>query len=379
VSNSLNKLVAYLLAHDYDVLVLAPTLPRGGSAREHVGDLLPTPSYGLPFRPEYRAAFMDACTELRIAEFAPDLVHIATPDKLGFDVQRWAAKRSLPVVCSYHTRFPAYIEYYMSLLHEPVEQALWAWLKFFYGNCLQTYPPSTSTLEELKRNGFGGDIRLWPRGIDLKAFNPRYRSTALRAEWGASSRTSVILLVCRMVAEKNLALFVRVIAALRSTALDFKVVIAGDGPLLGWMRKRLPEAVFMGTMVKEDLARVYASADVFFFPSKTETLGSVTLEAMASGTAVLAGNTTGSSDIVTHMRTGLLVDPDDFEGWVRAMIGLINDPPLRRRLADGALAALAASTDTTWDRSFHMLTGYYDEVLRGQHAQQHQQADPSEN
>lgn len=364
VSKTLNKLVGDLQQRDFQVIILAPTgeIP----AMEHQGLLYPAPSVSVPFRPEYRFALgLDTCTRQLFEAFNPDIVHVATPDYLGHQVQRWAIEHDVPVVCSYHTRFNSYLPYYLgnNQLLSPVDSALWAWMRLFYGKCEHTYPPTPSVAEELEDHGVQTELRLWPRGIDLTLFNTERRSLSLRAQWGASDRTTVVLTVCRLVWEKNLQEIIDSLKLMQAHNENFVAVVVGDGPARPAMQEELPRAVFPGFLNGKNLSMAFASADIFFFPSLTETWGAVTLEAMASGLPVVVADAPGSKELVVDGKTGYVIESGKPHRWANAITELIYKPELRQRLGRNAVEAVRGSGTLTWRHATDMLVGHYKDLL----------------
>jgi glycosyltransferase involved in cell wall biosynthesis len=365
VSKTLNRLVGDLQARDYQVVVIAPVADE--PAMMHNGLLYPAPSVSVPFRPEYRLALgLDRCTREFFEAYRPDIVHIATPDYLGQQVQTWAAEQRLPVVCSYHTRFNSYLPYYVGSgnLLTPVDTAVWAWMRFFYNKCDHVYPPTPSVSQELRAHRVTSELRIWPRGIDLAMFNVGRRSPALRTSWGAASDDIlVILTVCRLVWEKNLQEIIDAIRLLEKNGEAFRTVVVGDGPAREAMEAQLPNAVFTGFLGGTNLSTAFASADLFFFPSLTETWGAVTLEAMASGLPVIVADAPGSKELVANGKSGFLIKPGRPQRWANAITRLMHDPALRKELGHRALAQVSETEGFTWKRATDMLLGHYADLL----------------
>eukprot|EP00049_Salpingoeca_infusionum_P019327 m.361392 g.361392 ORF g.361392 m.361392 type:complete len:489 (+) comp19575_c0_seq1:195-1661(+) len=373
VSKSLNHLVADLQARDFQVIVLGPVLEV--PAMEHNGLLYPAPSLSLPGRPEYAVATgLDSCTEHILEQFQPDIVQVATPDVLGYQVQRWAISHNVPVACSYHTRFNSYLRYYLGdgTLLGPVDYSLWKWFGIFYGGCTHTYPPTHSVSEEMIAHGVTGtEYLIWPRGIDLSLFNPNKRSNELRAQWIGKDRrkdTLVLLTVCRLVWEKNLQSVINTITELNKRNEDFVAVIVGDGPAKPALQEQLAEygnVVLLGFLDGEDLSAAFASSDLFFFPSLTETWGAVTLEAMASGLPAIVANAPGSRELVQNGKSGFLIDADKPHRWANAIAELIHSPPLLATLRQTTLDRVSHSGELTWKHATDMIVEHYQELLKG--------------
>lgn len=364
VSRTLNRLVKDLNAREYQTYIIAPT--RDPPALEHYGALLPAPAMKLPFRGEYSfATGLDRCVRELLEEFDPQIVHVATPDVLGQQIQRWALDRNTPVICSYHTRFNSYLPYYFQgATLDAIDTTLWWWLVKFYRNCDHVYPPTVNVQKELESKGFRNEtMRIWPRGINLTSFNPSHRSPERRSSWGASEETIVILMVSRMVWEKNLHLFVDTIKYLEAAKLPIKAVLAGEGPAREEMMRMLPSATYLGHQDSGNLSVAYASADIFFFPSVTETWGSVTLEAMASGLAVVVPGGPAGSELVQDRDTGRLFDPNDNNSTYEILRELVVNKEARHKLQVAGVEKVRSASDFTWDHANQLLRGHYSEIL----------------
>jgi glycosyltransferase involved in cell wall biosynthesis len=246
------------------------------------------PTVGLPTYSEIRLA---VAPYRRLAEglsvFAPDAIHIATEGPLGHAARRFCRRRGLPFTTAYHTRYPQYVR-----LRAPIPQATtYAWLRRFHRPARRTLVPTPSIRDELADQGFR-QLALWPRGVDTQLFHPS------RAE-GFNLPRPVHLYAGRVACEKNLEAFL-------AMPTDGSKVVVGDGPDRELLASRYPNARFTGYRWGEALAATMASADVFVFPSRTDTYGLTMLEAMACGVPVAAHPVGGPRDIVTDGVTGAL-------------------------------------------------------------------------
>jgi len=356
VSLTLNRLVAHLEQQGVEVRVFAPTGEE--PALDHAGTLVPVPSVPIPGRSDYRLTLgITPSVRRELEAFAPTLFHVATPDPLGRHALSVARDTDTPVVSSYHTHFSSYLKYYYLDLLGP---ALWAYLRRFYEQCEQVYVPSTAIAEELRRHGIVDGLRLWRRGVDTDRFTPERRSSAWRRAHGIGDGEVVVAFVSRLVWEKGLDVYADVIRRLEQQGVPHRSVVVGDGPAREDLEARLPNATFTGFLDGHDLARAYASSDIFLFPSDTETFGNVTLEAMASGLPAVAADAAGSRDLVEHETTGLLCPPDDRDAFTAATKRLVLDASLRRRMST---AAYERAQDFTWPTILERMNAYYDEVL----------------
>lgn len=359
VSLTLNRLVDYLQRNGVEVLIFGPTIPE--PAFEHVGRLISVPSIKMPGRPEYRitTGFPRNARE-QLEAFQPDLIHLATPDILGIKALRWAEKNSIPLVSSYHTHFSSYLKYYKLSLFVPF---LWKFLNWFYGKCKQVYVPSKSMAEILIEKNIDANLKIWERGINSELFNPKKRDMEWRREQGFSDDDIVITFVSRLVWEKNLRIFADIVNRLKKKYQSVKAMVVGDGPAREEMIELLPNAVFTGFLKGENLAKAYASSDIFFFPSDTETFGNVTLEAMASGLPTVVANATGSKSLVDHGENGFRAPVERSEKFFTFIEELVVDPELRSKMSK---ASLEKSKKYSWDKINGKLLGYYREVLKAE-------------
>ncbi len=353
---ALNTLVAYLEREGHEVLVFAPTNDK--PAFEHSGTLVSIPSIALPGkRSEYRLGLgVHGRAKRALDSFRPDIVHVAAPDYTGFGALNYARKFGVPAVASFHTRFDTYPRYYNMRW---LEKYLTRYIRYFYNRCEHVYAPSHSMADELARDGIGRDIRLWTRGVDGELFNPARRDAAWREEKGFRADDVVVAFVGRLVLEKGIDIFVDAFQRAKVKAPALRALIVGDGPERENFERMLPDGVFVGYQQGADLARAYASADIFFNPSITETFGNVTLEAMASGLPSIGASAAGSRSLIEDGVTGYLADPN-VAGFAEKLASLAGDGNLRRRF--GA-AARAKSARFSWDAVLAELVGHYYEAL----------------
>jgi phosphatidylinositol alpha 1,6-mannosyltransferase len=353
---ALNTLVAYLEREGHEALVFAPTNDR--PAFQHEGTLISIPSVALPGkRSEYRLGLgLHGKAKRALDSFRPDIVHIAAPDLTGFGALNYAREAGLPAVASFHTRFDTYPRYYNMRW---LEKYLTRYMRHFYSRCEHVYAPSQSMADELKRDGIGKDIRLWTRGVDSALFNPARRDPAWRAANGFAEDDVVAAFVGRLVLEKGIDIFVDAFKRAKTSAPHLKALIVGDGPERDNFARLLPEGVFAGYLQGEDLARAYASADIFFNPSITETFGNVTLEAMASGLPSIGAAAAGSKSLIEDGVTGYLAEPNA-AGFAEQLAALAGDAGLRQRFGR---AAREKSARFSWDAVLAELVGHYYEAL----------------
>lgn len=271
----------------------------------------------------------------------PDLVHIATEGPLGWSALQACKALRLAATSDFRTNFHAYSEHYgVAWLRTPIL----AYLRRFHNATLRTFVPTQELLSSLSSSGFRS-LSVVARGVDTALFNPARRSSALRQSWGVSPDACVVLCVGRLAPEKNIGLLLSAYADLVARGLRCKLVLVGDGPLRSEIEQRCPDAVVAGQRFGEDLAAYYASADVFAFPSKTETFGNVVTEAMASGLAVVAFRQAAAAQFIECGRSGLLCDPSDGAGFSAALFCAVSD---RSRSRSMGVAARRSAESLDW-------------------------------
>jgi glycosyltransferase involved in cell wall biosynthesis len=246
-------------------------------------------TFAMPSYPDLRLALPYHAKIARlITEARPDSIHIATEGPIGLLVRRHCRRHKLPFTTSFHTRFPEYISARLPI----PESWIWAALRAFHGPSQAVMAATPALASELRGRGFR-NVVLWPRGVDARQFHPRPVDLGLPRP--------VFLCVGRVAVEKNLEAFL-------DLDLPGSKVIVGDGPARAALARKYPQAVFLGARQGEALAEAYAAADVFVFPSKTDTFGLVLLEALASGLPVAAFPVTGPRDVIGHEPVGVLND-----------------------------------------------------------------------
>jgi glycosyltransferase involved in cell wall biosynthesis len=353
VTRTLAMLLEHLRDRGHAALVIGPK----GAPRRYAGARV----YGarglpLPFYPELRALWPSPGLERRLARFHPDVVHVVEPMLLGAMGIVWAQRLGIPLLSSYHTNLAAYCTYFrMGMFETPV----WAYRRMLHNACDATLCPSPSTTRQLRGQGFEG-VGLWPRGVDADLFHPARRSLAWRRNISGDERRPIALYVGRLSHEKNLPMLVEAWTALRGR--DAHLVVVGDGPARGNLERALAGApvTFTGYLRGESLAQVYASSDLFVFPSRTETFGQVVLEAMASGLPVIGFDADGVRDLVCDGETGLLAPDGDNSAFVGMLAHLMDEP--QPRLAMGLRARVAAE-QRTWAGVMDDLLADYQRII----------------
>lgn len=278
-----------------------------------------------------RGATIPGYTEIRIGltskrrmleqweEDCPQVIYIATEGPLGHAALRAARKLDIPVVTGFHTNFHQYTRHYRVAWLEPV---VWSYLKKFHNRTHATLVPNQKLADALQQSGIT-NTRILSRGVDCELYTPERRDDLLRRDWGVGDDGVVMLYVGRMANEKNLMLAVESYKRMRDEAVAVKFVMVGDGPLYESLSRDYPEIIYCGFQRGKNLARYYASADVFVFPSETETFGNVVLEAMASGLAIVAFDYAAAQMHLKNEINASLVTLGDREAFIEAVGDLV--------------------------------------------------------
>jgi glycosyltransferase involved in cell wall biosynthesis len=356
-NQALNRLVGYLLSQGASVRVYSPTVEN--PAFEATGDLVSVPSMAIPFRPEYRIPLSLSRSVRRDLEaFNPNIVHIASPDRVSRKAVKWAKKQNLPVLCSVHTRFETYFRYYNLSFIEPVVEA---WIRRLYRKCDALVAPSESFAQVLRQQRMNYDIDIWSRGVDREIFNPGRRDMEWRRGLGISDDIPVIGFLGRLVMEKGLDVFSDTIDQLKRRNVPHQVLVIGEGPARAWFESRIPDAKFAGFQVGADLGRAVASMDMFFNPSVTEAFGNVTLESMACGLPVVAAKATGSQSLVEDKVSGRLITPGAINQFADALQAYCVNTDLR---AEHGNIGERRSLDYSWDAINQTVADTYLRLIR---------------
>ncbi|HEY9029054.1 MAG TPA: glycosyltransferase family 1 protein [Burkholderiaceae bacterium] len=314
VAMTVARLVQGLRARHHCVRVVRPRQAADAAAAPIDGDFLVR---GVPI-PRYEGLKMGLpCTGKLVRLWKrerPDVVHIATEGPLGRSALLAARALGLPVCSEFRTNFHAYSAHYGLGF---MKKVILGYLRRFHNATQCTMVPTQALHDELQREGFR-DLLTVARGVDTRRFDPARRSEALRAQWGAGPDDLVVTCVGRLAPEKNLAVLLDAFDAIHRTQPRAKLVLVGDGPMRKELEARRPDAIFAGQRMGEDLAVHYASADLFLFPSITETFGNVTTEAMASGLAVVAYDYAAARRVIVDGASGALVPYDDGAAFVAA-------------------------------------------------------------
>jgi glycosyltransferase involved in cell wall biosynthesis len=345
VALTVARTVQWLRAAGHGVQVLRPRQP--GEALRRDADTWHSPGGPIPMYPDLRFGWIGAAALRRAWQAAPpDLVHVATPGPLARTALRLARAGGLATSADFRTNFHAYSHHYRLGLAAPL---VLAWLRRLHALADLTCVPTPALAQTLAAQGFAR-LQVVGRGVDSRRFDPRHRSAALRRSWGVSDDASPVLLhVGRLAPEKNVALLMRCWQALQAARPGLRLVVVGDGPLRRRLQAAHPGVVFTGTLRGADLARCCASADLFLFPSLTDTFGNVLLEALASGLPAVAFDMAAAAVHVQSGRSGWLARPGDAAGFVAAArqgLLALQGPEAAAHRAMARQAALAADWDS---------------------------------
>ena len=344
VAMTVARLVQSLRARDHAVQVVRPRQQSDTAAAcaTGPGDVLVR---GMAI-PRYAGLRMGLPCTRRLEKLwtlqRPDVVHIATEGPLGRSALLAARSLGLPVCSEFRTNFHAYSQHYgLGFLRG----AIIGYLRRFHNATQCTMVPTQALHDDLAKEGFRNLLTV-ARGVDIHRFDAAHRSEALRAQWGAAPDDLVVTCVSRLAPEKNLDTLVAAFEAIRRTQPRARLVLVGDGPMRKELQARCPDAVFAGQRIGHDLAVHYASADVFLFPSVTETFGNVTTEAMASGLAVVAFDYAAAQRLIADGVNGALVPFGDDAAFVATAARVAADLANCRTLGDRARASVMA---LDWD------------------------------
>jgi glycosyltransferase involved in cell wall biosynthesis len=320
VAVTLSKLIHHLGNRHHSIQLIRPRQNKQDEGLEETNwtELLlrglPIPRYpqlklGLPSK----KALIKAWSIRR-----PDLVHIATEGPLSWSALQAAHVLRLPVTSDFRTNFHSYCQHYgVGWLTKPIV----AYLRKFHNRTAFTMVPTTEMKHQLEGFGFK-NLKVVARGIDTQLFHPNKRSDVMRQSWHVTPKTMVLLSVGRLAAEKNLDLTIRTYQALKAAGRDVKMVFAGDGPMRAVIEAKCPDALFVGMCTHEQLATLYASADLLLFPSLTETFGNVTLESLACATPVLAFDCAAAGEFIKHKTNGWLAPCDDRQSYIQHALNI---------------------------------------------------------
>ncbi len=353
----LTKTVQHLIAAGDEVVVFCPE----GCPSDYMGaKVVGVPAMPLPLYPELKLGLPGQGVSETLESFQPDLIHVVNPAVLGLGGIWLAKTNNIPLIASYHTHLPKYLEHYGMGMLEPL---LWELLKAAHNQAILNLCTSTAMVNELSEKGIQ-HTALWQRGVDTDVFRPDLRSDAMRHRLLGKhdDQGALLIYVGRLSAEKQIERIKPVLEALPETRL----ALVGDGPHRQQLEKTFENTAttFVGYLCGEELASAYASGDAFLFPSSTETLGLVLLEAMAAGCPVVGANRGGIPDIINDGKNGCLYNPDETDEGSRSLINatkkLLGNDLERQTMRK---AAREEAELWGWAAATEQLRGYYRQVL----------------
>ncbi|MEE1788851.1 glycosyltransferase family 1 protein [Streptomyces sp. SP17BM10] len=361
VAHSVLRTAEHLVRRGHQPLVVTPAPAHGAACPPHTFGTgtdaaeLPVvriPSVPLPGYPQVRVALPSRRLTAAIAAHRPDIAHLASPFVLGARGAQVAARLGVPAIAVYQTDLAGYAHAYRAG-RGLGEAAAWHRIRTVHRAAARTLAPSTPAVQDLTAHGVPR-VQLWPRGVDSVRFHPRHRDEALHRALAPGGEV-LVGYVGRLAPEKRVDLL-----AAASALPGVRVVVIGDGPSAPGLKASMPGAVFLGRRTGEELARCFATLDVFVHTGPLETFCQTIQEAMASGVPVVGPAAGGPLDLVAHHRTGLLVPPRDGAAVARAVAALAADPELR---AAYGRAGRADVTARTWESVGDLLLRHYAEVL----------------
>jgi len=353
----LTKTIEYLVKNGDDVIVFCPE----GSPNNYKGaKIVGVAAMPLPLYPELKLGLPGPAVSEALEEFQPDLVHVVNPAVLGLGGIWLAKTNNIPLIASYHTHLPKYLEHYGMGMLEPL---LWELLKAAHNQALLNLCTSTAMVNELESKGIQRTA-LWQRGVDTNSFKPEYRDQTMRAKLlGDYPDTgSLLIYVGRLSAEKQIERIKPVLEKIP----DASLALVGDGPYRNQLEKIFENTKtnFIGYLAGKELASAYASGDIFLFPSSTETLGLVLLEAMAAGCPVIGANKGGIPDIINDGINGCLYDPDQEDNGEASLIAatkkILQDNTRKEKMR---IAARREAEKWDWNQATIQLKNFYTKTL----------------
>jgi len=353
----LTKTIEYLVKNGDDVIVFCPE----GSPNNYKGaKIVGVAAMPLPLYPELKLGLPGPAVSEALEEFQPDLIHVVNPAVLGLGGIWLAKTNNIPLIASYHTHLPKYLEHYGMGMLEPL---LWELLKAAHNQALLNLCTSTAMVKELESKGIR-KTALWQRGVDTNSFKPEYRNQTMRAKLLGNypDTGSLLIYVGRLSAEKQIERIKPVLEKIP----DASLALVGDGPYRNQLEKIFENTKtnFIGYLAGEELASAYASGDIFLFPSSTETLGLVLLEAMAAGCPVIGANKGGIPDIINDGINGCLYDPDlednGEESLIAATKKILENRSQKEKMR---IAARTEAEKWDWNQATIQLKNFYIKTL----------------
>lgn len=357
VAKTLHRMLSDLLQRGHEIILVRPKqgpndlATASGNYREVL-----VRGAKIPFYEDLRFGYPEKYLLRRLIQLEkPDLVHVVTEGPLGWSAVRAARHVGIPIVSDFRTNFHAYAKYYKfgfagKLVHN--------YLRGLHNRTQATLAPTSKIKEQLSMSGYE-NVKVVSRGIDSDLFHPARKDSKLRKEWGLSSSDLAVLYVGRLAPEKNLDLLVNAFRRIQDTRKNAKLILVGDGPSREKLKANHPDFVFAGMKKGQDLARHYATGDLFLFPSQTETFGNVVVEAMASGLPIVAYDYAAANQHLKHGKSAFLSALGKEEEFIEHAALLSANPSLAKKLG---VQARKAALDCTWEDVADNLESIYSKI-----------------
>lgn len=356
VVNTTCRLLSYLQDHGHQSILFAPS---GGPKQYASTPVIGLNGFPLPMYPDLQIVPPIVNVSEQLDAFQPDIIHLINPFSLCLAGLWYGLQKNIPIAASYQTDLAGYANYWGVGYLGPI---IWAYLRSIHNQADLNFAPSHFTQRELLANQFQR-VKVWGRGVDGNQFSPAKRDENMRRRLsGGEVEKPLLLYVGRLSTEKRIDWLRKIFDHFS----DVRLAIVGDGPQRNELEQIFAHTptVFSGYMVGEDLAKAYASGDIFVFPAANETFGNVALEAMASGLAVIVPNSGGVTDFVTHRQTGMLFDAHSVDAMLEAIHILLDDAALTASIRR---AAWEFAKTQTWDSIFDKLIQDYQQVINEKH------------
>jgi len=353
VTNSVLRVLEHLHREGHEAMVVAPgARDFQEEIHEYLGfEIVRVPTVRMPLIDSLPIGVPNATVTEALRGFNPDIIHLASPFVLGAAGAYAARQLRIPAVALYQTDVAGFASKYHLA---PLAAAAWEWTRHIHNICQMTLAPSSLTIADLEEHGIN-NVRHWGRGVDAVRFHPEKRDPALRRQWDRTGRKKIVGFVGRLAAEKG----VHRLASLHGRR-DIQLVIVGDGPSRPELEELMPKAVFTGALGGEELARAYASLDLFVHAGEFETFCQAIQEAQASGVPTIGPRAGGPVDLIQERYNGLLLDVDTFSRDLPVAAEWILHRERHDQLCRNARTSVA---NKTWEALCEQLLGYYAEVI----------------
>ena len=358
VAITMHQVINRIPKEEFDVIFITPHPPKND-----IGfPVFEVPYFRVPEKnKDYRFGLPKKRKDLNeiLDAFNPDILHYSSPTAMGKFAVRYAKAKGKIVTSIYHTHYPSFLKYYFGPFSSLVEP-IFHWLYAMYPKTDKILAPTKSMSNYLKSIGIKQEsLTIWGRGVDTDRFNPSKKAQDL---WEKVPKGNIkLLFVSRLTREKEPQTLIRLYKLIQKKNAPISMILVGDGPMRQMLQEKMPEAIFMGPQYGEELSKAYASADVFVFPSTTETFGNVVLEALASGLPVVAANAGGPSDIVSDGQNGFLVEPANEQAFFDKIMKLVQSEELSRQMSS---TAREYAKSQSWEKLSEQLFDQYRRLVK---------------